>query len=131
MLNTKILYIDVEAVNMRGLVVMPLNYQKGKQYPLSVDIHGGDMGASIYLLGGTLLSSPLEWQLWAALLILFVDFSYMSLEFRKLKSHIQGEKSYTPNSFTNMIVTIQWLMGVVAIVFTIIGGVFGILSVSN
>ncbi|WP_040534040.1 S9 family peptidase [Legionella drancourtii] len=53
-------------VNMRGLVVMPLNYQKGKQYPLIVDIHGGDTGASIYLLGGTLLSSPLEWQLWAA-----------------------------------------------------------------
>ncbi len=53
-------------VNMRGLLVMPLNYQEGKHYPLIVDIHGGDVGASLYLYGAILVSTPLEWQLWAA-----------------------------------------------------------------
>ena len=51
---------------MRGLLFMPLNYQKGTRYPLIVDIHGGGEGASIHLKGGILFSSPLEWQMWAA-----------------------------------------------------------------
>ncbi len=51
---------------MRGLLFMPLNYQKGTRYPLIVDIHGGGEGASIHLMGGILCSSPLEWQMWTA-----------------------------------------------------------------
>ncbi len=53
-------------VNMRGLLVMPLNYQEANHYPLIVDIHGGDVGAAISLSGAILGSTPLEWQLWAA-----------------------------------------------------------------
>ena len=55
-------------VNMRGLLVMPLGYTKNKQYPLIVDIHGGDMGAALMMSlgGGMLNNTPLEWQLWAA-----------------------------------------------------------------
>lgn len=52
--------------SMRGLLILPLHYQEGKSYPLITDIHGGDIGASIYLMGGILVSTPLEWQLWAA-----------------------------------------------------------------
>lgn len=55
-------------VPMRGLLFMPLNYQKGTQYPLIVDIHGGGAGASISLAdgGGILMDSPLEWHMWTA-----------------------------------------------------------------
>ncbi|MBX9786801.1 MAG: hypothetical protein K2Y08_05640 [Alphaproteobacteria bacterium] len=45
---------------------MPLNYKTGMRYPLIVDIHGGGAGASVYLRGGILFSSPLEWQIWTA-----------------------------------------------------------------
>lgn len=51
---------------MRGLLILPLNYEKGMRYPLVVDIHGGDIGADIDLAGGILVNTPLEWQLWAA-----------------------------------------------------------------
>lgn len=53
-------------VKMRGLLVSPLNYHPGIRYPLIVDIHGGGAGAHIYLMGGVLVNTPLEWQLWAA-----------------------------------------------------------------
>lgn len=53
-------------VRMRGLLFMPLNYQKETRYPLIVDIHGGGEGAQILLRGGILMSSPLEWHMWAA-----------------------------------------------------------------
>lgn len=53
-------------VPMRGLLIKPLNYKKGKKYPLIVDIHGGDAGDSIHLIGGILVSTSLEWQFWAA-----------------------------------------------------------------
>jgi len=50
-----------------GLLVMPLNYQKGTRYPLIVDIHGGGAGAQITLSGGILTHNhPLEWHMWAA-----------------------------------------------------------------
>ena len=52
--------------HMRGLLFMPLNYKEGTPYPLIVDIHGGGAGASLYLLGGILMNSPLEWHMWAA-----------------------------------------------------------------
>ena len=51
---------------MRGLLFMPLNYKEGTHYPLIVDIHGGGPGAHIYLRGGVLNNSPLEWHMWAA-----------------------------------------------------------------
>lgn len=51
---------------MRGLLILPINYDAKTQYPLIVDIHGGGPGAHISLSGGILNSSPLEWQLWAA-----------------------------------------------------------------
>ena len=57
--------IDYPA-KMRGLLVLPLNYQEGNRYPLIVDIHGGGIGYQIYMKGGLLLQSPLEWQMWAA-----------------------------------------------------------------
>jgi dipeptidyl aminopeptidase/acylaminoacyl peptidase len=51
---------------IRGALILPLNYQPGTLYPLIVDIHGGGPGTHIFLYGGMLVSSPLEWQLWAA-----------------------------------------------------------------
>lgn len=51
---------------MQGLLFMPLNYQAGTRYPLIVDIHGGGDGASIYLYGGILVCTPLEWHMWTA-----------------------------------------------------------------
>ena len=52
--------------DMKGLLILPLNYQENMKYPLIVDIHGGDVGAHIYLLGGLLVTTPLEWQMWSA-----------------------------------------------------------------
>lgn len=51
---------------MRGLLILPLNYSPSTPYPLIVDIHGGGPSASIYLKGGILVKTPLEWQLWSA-----------------------------------------------------------------
>lgn len=51
---------------LRGIVVMPLNYQAGKKYPLITDIHGGGLGDSLGLDSGFWLTGPLEWQLWSA-----------------------------------------------------------------
>ena len=51
---------------MRGLLFLPLNYEEGTRYPLIVDIHGGDVGATIHLHGGILTSTVFEWHLWAA-----------------------------------------------------------------
>jgi dipeptidyl aminopeptidase/acylaminoacyl peptidase len=51
---------------LRGLLFLPLNYREGTRYPLIVDIHGGGEGANIYLSGGILVSTPLEWQIWTA-----------------------------------------------------------------
>lgn len=51
---------------MRGLLLLPLNYQEGSRYPLVVDIHGGGSSAALSLMGGILVSTPLEWQMWTA-----------------------------------------------------------------
>jgi dipeptidyl aminopeptidase/acylaminoacyl peptidase len=53
-------------VRMRGLFILPLDYQAGIPYPLIIDIHGGGSGASLQLDGAILVSTPLEWQMWAA-----------------------------------------------------------------
>lgn len=51
---------------MRGLLILPVDYDPSIHYPLIVDIHGGGPGAHIYLRGSILVNSPLEWQLWSA-----------------------------------------------------------------
>jgi dipeptidyl aminopeptidase/acylaminoacyl peptidase len=51
---------------MRGLLILPLNYHEGTKYPLIVDIHGGGSNASLTLRGAVLVTTPLEWQMWAA-----------------------------------------------------------------
>lgn len=53
-------------VRMRGLLVLPLDYQPDIQYPLIIDIHGGGLSATLLLKGSILASTPLEWQFWAA-----------------------------------------------------------------
>ncbi len=52
--------------NMRGILIMPLHYKKGHRYPLIVDIHGGGVGAHLFLAGSIFGITPLEWQMWAA-----------------------------------------------------------------
>lgn len=51
---------------MRGLLFLPLNYDKTKAYPLIIDIHGGGVGASGYLGGALFVLQPLEPQLWTS-----------------------------------------------------------------
>lgn len=53
-------------VPMRGLLLMPVNYKPGERYPLVIDVHGGGIGAFIFLEigGGLLMTGPLEWQIW-------------------------------------------------------------------
>lgn len=58
--------VSTYPVPMRGLLFLPLNYQEGTRYPLIVDIHGGDVGATIHLRGGILVSTVFEWHMWAA-----------------------------------------------------------------
>lgn len=54
-----------DGLEISGLLIKPLGYQPGKRYPLLVNVHGGPQGG-VYLWGEILLSSPLEWQMWAA-----------------------------------------------------------------
>lgn len=79
---------------MRGLLIMPLNYKEGTRYPLIVDIHGGGAGASIYLLGGILMTTPLEWQMWAA-----KGYAVFVPEFRSSASF--GSLAITRDEFQN------------------------------
>ncbi|MEJ1964646.1 MAG: prolyl oligopeptidase family serine peptidase [Gammaproteobacteria bacterium] len=51
---------------IRGAVVMPVNYQPGRKYPLFIDMHGGGFSVGISPRGGLLVNTPLEWHLWAA-----------------------------------------------------------------
>jgi dipeptidyl aminopeptidase/acylaminoacyl peptidase len=90
--------IDWQAPNyparMRGLLVMPLNYQKDTSYPLIVDIHGGGAGAQIYLDGNILLNTPLEWHMWAA-----KGYAVFVPEFRSSASF--GSLAITRDEFQN------------------------------
>jgi dipeptidyl aminopeptidase/acylaminoacyl peptidase len=54
-----------DGLEISGLLIRPLGYRPGRRYPLLVNVHGGPVGG-VYLLGEILLSSPLEWQMWAA-----------------------------------------------------------------
>ena len=55
-------------VSMKGLLFLPLNYIPDQKYPLIVDIHGGDIGASLAAgpVGSLLMTTSLEWHMWAA-----------------------------------------------------------------
>lgn len=53
-----------DGLEIAGLLIKPVGYQRGKKYPLWVDLHGGPVGG-INLAGSILNSSPLEWHLWA------------------------------------------------------------------
>ncbi|MDP3561572.1 MAG: prolyl oligopeptidase family serine peptidase [Legionellaceae bacterium] len=65
-------------VPMRGLLLMPQHYQKGKRYPLVVDIHGGGRSATLRLEDGGLFGpTPLEWQIWTG-----KDYAVFVPEFR-------------------------------------------------
>lgn len=80
---------------MRGLLILPLKYDATKKYPLIIDIHGGDSGAHIYLMGGLLVTSPLEWQMWATKgYVVFIpefrssaSFGYLAISRDHLKHH--------------------------------------------
>lgn len=52
--------------NMRGLLLLPNNYEPNKKYGLIVDIHGGGPGATMYLDGSILRYCPLELHLWTS-----------------------------------------------------------------
>lgn len=83
-------------VPMRGLLLMPLNYQKGKHYPLIVDIHGGGRSATLLLRfgGGLLGTTPLEWQIWTA-----KNYAVFVPEFRSSGSF--GSLAMTRDHFKN------------------------------
>jgi dipeptidyl aminopeptidase/acylaminoacyl peptidase len=56
-----------DGLTIRGLLFLPLDYKLGRRYPLIVDIHGGGLGSSLTLRGGSLLGdTPLELQMWTA-----------------------------------------------------------------
>ncbi len=54
-----------DGLEIHGLLIKPLGYEPGKKYPLLINVHGGPVGG-VYLRGEILLTSPLEWQMWAA-----------------------------------------------------------------
>lgn len=54
-----------DGLEIAGLLIRPVGYEPGRKYPLLVDLHGGPVGG-VYLRGSILMSSPLEWHLWAA-----------------------------------------------------------------
>jgi len=73
---------------------MPHNYSPQKSYPMLVDIHGGGPGSYIYLAGGILVNTPIEWQMWSAMgIIVFVP------EFRS--SGVFGSIAITRDIFQN------------------------------
>lgn len=57
-------WVTSDGLHFGGLLVLPVNYVTGHQYPLIVDIHGGP---TRYAYTSSLLNtSSLEWQMWAA-----------------------------------------------------------------
>jgi dipeptidyl aminopeptidase/acylaminoacyl peptidase len=56
---------STDGLEIAGFLVWPLNHEPGRRYPLLVDVHGGPVGG-LSLNGSILLSSPLEWHMWAA-----------------------------------------------------------------
>jgi dipeptidyl aminopeptidase/acylaminoacyl peptidase len=54
-----------DGLQIAGFLVKPPNFRKDKRYPLLVDLHGGPVGGAS-LSGSLLISSPLEYHMWAA-----------------------------------------------------------------
>lgn len=54
-----------DGLEIPGLLIKPLGYDPARKYPLVVDVHGGPIGG-VSLRAAILMSSPLEWQMWAA-----------------------------------------------------------------
>ena len=52
-------------LQINGYLIKPAGFDPSKKYPLLVDVHGGGPGSRLYLMGGMLAYSPLEWHLWA------------------------------------------------------------------
>jgi dipeptidyl aminopeptidase/acylaminoacyl peptidase len=55
-----------DGLELAGLLIKPLGYQLGVRYPVVVDVHGGPEGGIILDGPAVLVSTPLEWHLWAA-----------------------------------------------------------------
>lgn len=53
-----------DRLEIAGLLIKPIGFDPKSKYPLFVDLHGGPVGG-IYLRGSVLMTSPLEWHLWA------------------------------------------------------------------
>jgi dipeptidyl aminopeptidase/acylaminoacyl peptidase len=54
-----------DGLDIAGLLIRPVGFEAGKKYPLLVDLHGGPVGG-VRLSGSIVMTSPLEWQVWAA-----------------------------------------------------------------
>ncbi|MEJ0037809.1 MAG: prolyl oligopeptidase family serine peptidase [Gammaproteobacteria bacterium] len=85
---------------IRGAVVMPLHYQPGTKYPLFIDMHGGGFSAGIGARGGLLVSTPLEWHMWAGkgYLVFVPDYrssvqygSFVVDQRRELQNELSGD----------------------------------------
>jgi dipeptidyl aminopeptidase/acylaminoacyl peptidase len=54
-----------DGLEIAGFLIKPPDFREGQRYPLVVDLHGGPVGGAS-LAGSLMLSSPLEYHLWAA-----------------------------------------------------------------
>jgi dipeptidyl aminopeptidase/acylaminoacyl peptidase len=55
-----------DGLRIRGLFIPPLGRDPASRAPLIVDIHGGGWASRMGLMGSVLMTTPLEWQMWAA-----------------------------------------------------------------
>ena len=60
----QIKWTSFDGLTLAGLLILPVNYDSAKKYPLIVDVHGGPAGG-VRLAGSIGNATPLEWQLWA------------------------------------------------------------------
>jgi dipeptidyl aminopeptidase/acylaminoacyl peptidase len=60
-------YTARDGVRLHGYLFKPKNFDPSKKYPVIVDIHGGGIGAALFLFGplwATHIMAPLEWHAW-------------------------------------------------------------------
>ncbi len=64
-----------DGLEIAGFLIRPPDFRPGRRYPLLVDLHGGPVGGAS-LNGSLLLTSTLEWHMWAArgFLVLAADY---------------------------------------------------------
>jgi dipeptidyl aminopeptidase/acylaminoacyl peptidase len=56
-----------DGIDSRGLLFLPLDYERGARYPLIVNLHGGLVGSPMRMTEGALnLGTPFEFHMWAA-----------------------------------------------------------------